>query len=545
MSMFNNRPTPRIKSALAVAVFMTLTTLATKAPAFEHGKAISEPYKLAGKRMVFTTWYFVRPGQLDWLDATGKSVFTSKAPFGPTDCRFVGIDTPRGVRLVAEPARRLGPIIQSEKPWEAVGISIGTVLFEDGKYRIWGGCEDAEGNGFDCYYESADMKAFIRPKLGLVEYKGSRDNNLLRDQIGSVFKDPAGGPAERYKSVWQGDLDLKVFEEYKTRRPWSVAATQIDPGRVHSILAAVSPDGIRWTRLPDPVSVEVSDTHIVAYYDELLGKYVMYTRTYMVGPRAESVGQPMTRRNEFMYRRAIGRSETSNFREFPLAELIIETASDMPPTDTYYTNCRTTIPGGPDHHVMFPAIYRLDRDTTDIEMQGSYDGKSWHRLPGSPVLKTADFGQWDGGCIFAVPNLVELPDGSWALPYIGYDLPHKYPRGAYKFGTGLAVWPKGRLAAIAADEVGQFATAAVLAPGSKLKINAVTERGGSILVEAADLAGKPIPGRSFDDAVPVIGDQFWAPVAWKSAADLGVKPGEPVELRFRMNMARIYGLEFE
>ena len=529
-------------------IWATCFLVACSAPmayAIDHSRFCSEPYELAGKRMMFTTWQFVRPGQLDWVDSTGNSVYAQKVPFAPTDCRYVTVDTPRGIRLVAEPARRLGPIIQLEKPWEEGGISFGTIIFEDGKYRVWGGCQDADRNAFTCYFESIDMKTWHRPKLGLVEYNGSRDNNLTQAKSGSIFIDPIAPPEERYKSVWHGDCDRKRWPNYKQRRPWSVPATQTDPGRVHAILAAVSPDGYRWTELPDPISVEPSDTHIVACYDKSLRRYVMYTRNYMVGPRTDSYTQPMLRRSEFLSRRAIGRSESNNFREFPLSGVVIESGDDMSPSDVYYTNCYTTVPQAPDHRLMFPAIYHLDRDTTSIELQASLDGKVWHRVPGSPVLRTANFGQWDGGCIFANPNLVELPNGDWALPYTGYDVPHKYPRGSWKYNAGLAIWPKGRLIALVADQTGEFATAAVLAPGTKLKINAVTERGGSVLVEAVDLNGQPIPGRSFNDVIPIIGDHHWTYVKWKSAEGLGVKSGEPIEFRFRLDMARLYGIEFE
>ena len=33
------------------------------------------PYELAGKRIVFTNWYYIQPGDLDWRDAKGKSVY--------------------------------------------------------------------------------------------------------------------------------------------------------------------------------------------------------------------------------------------------------------------------------------------------------------------------------------------------------------------------------------------------------------------------------------------------------------------------------------
>jgi len=33
------------------------------------------PYDLAGKRVVFTNWNFIQPGDLDWVNDEGKSVY--------------------------------------------------------------------------------------------------------------------------------------------------------------------------------------------------------------------------------------------------------------------------------------------------------------------------------------------------------------------------------------------------------------------------------------------------------------------------------------
>ena len=99
--------------------------------------------------------------------------------------------------------------------------------------------------------------------------------------------------------------------------------------------------------------------------------------------------------------------------------------------------------------------------------------------------------------------------------------------------------------ALEAPELGEFTTVAVLAPGTRLRVNAVTALAGYILIEAAGFDGTPLPGRSFADATPLEGDCFWEPVAWKSTNEIGVRAGEPVVLRFRMKMAKIYGLEFE
>ena len=244
-------------------------------------------------------------------------------------------------------------------------------------------------------------------------------------------------------------------------------------------------------------------------------------------------------------RRAIGRTESADFRNFPISETIIELGLCLSPSDTLYTNCRTAIPGSPDHHLMFPTIWHQSDDTTSVTLASSHDGRLWDFVPGPSVLETAAFGEWDGGCVFAHPNLIELPNGDFALPYTGFNVPHKYPRGQWRHLPGYAIWPKGRLVALEAPERGQFSTVALMPPGRKLKINALTQRAGGIQVEVAGLDGKAIPHRAFGDSVPIIGDQHWTPVAWKEHDDLGNEEGRAVILRFRMDKARIYGLEFE
>ncbi len=526
----------------------TACLLLSAIPAFavDHDRPAGEPYALAGRKLLFTTWIHVRPGEFTWLTKEGQNAFASDEKVGPFDAGFHSDDQPYGIRLEAEPAQRVGPIVSGGRPWSVMGVWAGSLIHDEGRFRLWGGCQDENRKRYACYLESDDCKTWREPNLGQIEFNGRRDNNLVAVNFyGTVFKDPIAPPEERYKALWHGDYEPKRFEEYKKHRPWSVLALESDPGRVHSVRAAVSPDGIRWTPLDDPVTVEPSDTHIVCYYDQSLKKYVLYTRNYMLAPRADGAPNSERRRSGFLTRRSIGRAESVHFREFPLSTIALEPGNDMPPTDTYYTNCRTCAPGAPDHHFMFPAIYHQATDTTRIALFTSYDGKTWSRAPGSPVLETTTFGQWDGGCVFAVPEMVELADGTWALPYTGFVYPHKYPRGAWKYAVGLAVWPKGRLIGIVADEKGEFATAAVIAPGTKLHINAVSARAGSILIEAAGLDGKPIAGRSFAEAVPVIGDHHWTQVKWKDHDDLGVEAGQPIEFRIRMDKAKLYGLEFE
>jgi hypothetical protein len=110
----------------------------------------------------------------------------------------------------------------------------------------------------------------------------------------------------------------------------------------------------------------------------------------------------------------------------------------------------------------------------------------------------------------------------------------------------MFVWPKGRLIALQSDDRGEFSTVTFMPPGRKLLINALTQRAGSLLIEVAGRSGgEPLPGRSFADCDPIIGDQFRKPVTWKGEADLGFEAGAAILLRFRLEKASIYCLDFE
>jgi len=512
----------------------------------DHKKPVMEPYQLAGNRIVFTNWFYVRPGHFDWLDENGESVYTSKsAKINEFGAQFVYFDSPYGIKIITERAQAEIPIIETDMPWDKWGIRPVTLIHENGTYRLWGTCSKDNLHAYNCYFESSDGKNWTKPNLGITEFEGNRDNNLIDQGVGlSIFVDPIAPPDEKYKAMWHDRISSAEFDKYKDRREWSYYATELDKPLVHILKGAVSADGFRWTKIEEPLAFEHMDSQTTAYYDYGLEKYVIYSREHMIGNRAEGHPYPELKFHQRVSRRAIGRSQSKTFRQFPLSEIIIETDSDMHPSDDFYTNCRTTIPGAPDHHMMFPGLYNVVDDESDILVYSSYNGINWHRAPGPPVYGTTQVGEPDGGFVLAHPNLVERPNGAWILPYIGYNVPHKYPRGAYRFEPGMLVWPKGRLMGIEAAEVGAFATAAIVPPGKHLHINALTQRTGFIKVEIVDMDGNLVSGRSFNEVRPLIGDHHFSRVEWKSGDDLGVGENEPVIIRFQMKMAKIYGLEF-
>jgi len=93
-------------------------------------------------------------------------------------------------RTVHEPKRYSDePVIAPEKPWEGIGPGSGQVWRDPdtGTVRLLAAAhhprhylpEKKHKTGVGVYYESADGIHWERPNLGLIEFDGSRENNLV------------------------------------------------------------------------------------------------------------------------------------------------------------------------------------------------------------------------------------------------------------------------------------------------------------------------------------------------------------------------------
>ena len=117
-------------------------------------------------------------------------------------------DPPLGVRLAVQEARR-SPVFSfarkslGNRPEWRIRTSFWTTGFTGCGFGLRGAEEG--GARFNGYAESRDGFEWERPNLGLVEYGGTRANNLLSRhsdfEINSVFIDPHADPEERYKAI--------------------------------------------------------------------------------------------------------------------------------------------------------------------------------------------------------------------------------------------------------------------------------------------------------------------------------------------------------
>ena len=78
--------------------------------------------------------------------------------------------------------------------------------------------------------------------------------------------------------------------------------------------------------------------------------------------------------------------------------------------------------------------------------------------------------------------------------------------------------------------------------GSKLALNIASR--GHTRVELQDAGGKPLPGFTLADCVPLVGDHIEQAVSWKGAS-LAALAGQPVRLRFQLQDADLFSLRFQ
>ena len=266
----------------------------------------------------------------------------------------------------------------ADKPWENFIINWFTVRQDGGKYRMWYEAYDKAAAGDDqaryCYAESKDGIHWVKPVLGLVEYGGSKANNILFDHLGgapehggTVFKDPMAPPQQRYKFIY-----LSADQE---RKHWTV-------------WGATSPDGLHWQRHDaGPILNVGSDTQTVAFWDESLSKYVTYCRLWT-------------------HSRTIGRSESADFFKFPEAAEVMRCDELDPPDTDLYNNAALKYPYADHAYLIFTSLYHHPSDNLDIQLAVSRDGVHWSRPERKPFIANGPPGSMDDATAYMAPGLV-------------------------------------------------------------------------------------------------------------------------------------------
>ena len=129
------------------------------------------------------------------VSVLGVAMVVSASAAGPIqlgDRRQVFIDRTflgdaKGVEIVVHPPRKsLEMTVKPEEPWERGGIGpYSSALFDGTTYHMWYHAMDSaqwdtgHTNGSICHATSQDGIRWTKPDVGLVEYAGSRSNNIV------------------------------------------------------------------------------------------------------------------------------------------------------------------------------------------------------------------------------------------------------------------------------------------------------------------------------------------------------------------------------
>lgn len=286
------------------------------------------------------------------------------------------------------------PLIRSDKPWEDYCVNGATVLREGNRWRMWYGAYDHAYKRDDdaclCYAESADGLHWTKADLGLVDYHGNKNNNILISgpQVGgyafsTVFLDPTAKAEEKYKMIWQRFHDKGAWLVY----------------------GGTSADGIHWNLLPEPLSRKNSDTTTVCIPDG--GKYRLYTRLWRDG--------------DFRGPRVVGYTKSNHFGGFPEPVEIFSHDAQDPEGMQFYTSAATKLFDG--LYVMFPAAFYTKNQTVRSHLAWSRDGVHFTRYGREPVI---DLGpSFDKMGVYVAPGAVpaEKPH-SWWFFYQGTQAEH-------------------------------------------------------------------------------------------------------------------------
>jgi len=254
----------------------------------------------------------------------------------------------------------------------------------------------------------------------------------------------------------------------------------------------------------------------------------------------------MLMRQNYPRRRSIARAETSDFRRWPHPNLVLTPGPEESPSDDFYNNTYLHYPGTENTHLMLTAIYHRDTSLVDLRLATSLDGIVWNWVSRESIVELGKPGGWAGGSMYAVPSMVQLPDGRMAVPIVGSSWSHNewwkvrfqkdrnWPRG-----IGWATWEDGRLAGIEAGQEGQFTTQRFRFQGKPVEVNLRTHGdSGSVAVE---LMVEGDPDRKVFRAQPISGNRIWVPLVWKDGGGIEDLAGKIVRLHFRLFNAKVFG----
>ena len=442
----------------------------------------------------------------------------------------VSIPFTHNLRLSLHSPRKYpdNPVVRRGAPGapDSFGVQFyGSIVRHEGKFKLWYLAVDEELGGDNpgptcwrpAYAESKDGIHWEKPSLGLVEYKGNRDNNL-------VLIEPAPLGAINVKVLVEPE-DPDPSRRFKmTAHTWWWENGK--PGR-GTLCPLFSADGVRWRLGVDATPVggylPAEKLLIPPHHFEAAGGLYKWQGLYYASGQSHSppsLGpQDYSGREVVMHRSPdfLQWSETSSVgfvregqhRTFRYSEGE-ETHEGV--SVWHRGNVLIGLYG-----VWHGGLEWKDR-TLDLGFLISNDGVHFREpLTDAVYIRRGDDGEWDQGGLLQGQGFENVGDqtylwyGAWdlraGLPYV--------PRG----GVGLATLDRDRLGSLSARDSANpasFVTSAVeVAQPTGLAVNADgLSPEARLRIELLDALERPLPGYAGDQAAVVCESGLRTRVSW-------------------------------
>lgn len=361
------------------------------------------------------------------------------------------------------------------------------------------------------YAESDDGLHWVKPNLGLVEFEGSKDNNMIfRYAHGTgIFLDEAEtDPAKRYKLVTKVDY----------------------PGQFGHMAVNFSEDGIHWGEMIQwPRWNPPADSHNFPFRDKVDGRFKVITRTWKNGVRISSICSSP----DFI--------NWSEPREIIRGDGFESQVYSMPVFwyDGLYLGLASMFHEGDRSAPNF--------DTVDLELTYGPTSDKFDRVaPYQYLIPRGEgrypTGEFDCGCIYAAAPL-DMGD-ELCFYYMGGNGQHTNFR---ETSFGRAFLKKDRFAWYEArdpEKESRLATCRFNAYGNALSMLADVEEGGQWSAAICpSWKSKPYEGFDFDDCVKTVGEDGYTNLSW--SRKLMELETATVCLVIRFRKARFYAIKGE
>lgn len=465
-------------------------------------------------------------------------------------------------RFVPRPEKYAGnPILVPDKPWEhgeqvfAAGATVfsgiqitgQSVLYDEEEqvfkmwylpYVTWPDEKSPHGRRPWCYAISKDGYHWEKPNLGLYEYQGSTDNNIIADWgdpcFFNVIKDPHDpDPQRRYKAL--GELEGAIANH------------------TGGVAIAFSPDGLHWTQYAgNPVvkhGRDIGDAPTILGWAPAKQRYIGFYRPgHPLAPEINGSG-------DHRHIRSYGYSESEDFIHWtPTEFMMAPDRNDR--VDSQYMQFTAGIDG--EFYIGFNAVHQAHEQTWDIFLMTSRDAFQWHWADRHvPYIPRGEVGSYDAG--YMTPSGPIFHDGKVWIFYGAYSGAHSFNPtrlGSHsRMSIALCSLPQNRwIGLLAGPSLGTIVTRPVVFEGSRLFVDLDASAPDQkprvpphfdeceVRVALIDQSGGPLAGFELARS-SVLRGSGEQEVSW-AGADLSTLAGKPVRIRFELRNAALYSFQF-